>query len=679
MQNLNERYAWLVPWLMVSTAWACGPFFPDSLLENPHGVLLSAPAMLFSEEMRRLNIPAHEALKTVQPLGNQTVFRHSVEIDVQELECVLREDPKWSLSERANLPKEYERVRTAIVTWKEQMRGWRCWHSWRDQPPPPTLEANLAVPAGLPKEFAYYLEGVVAMAKAQTNEACVAWCKVLDLPEKERLHRSVWATFMLGRTMLNIDRTAAIRWFQKTRQLQREGFTDTLGLAASSLGWEALAELREQNYERALELYIQQYTTGDTDVLESLQIASGRALWGDADALVRLARNTRMQQVLTASLISYGGGNGTNWLVALEKANISDLRQADDFALMAYQAGDFACAKRWLARAQKESPTSLWVKTKLLLRDGDFDEAAAVFSALARQFPEADNASVKDFFEDDWLPSDYISSLKRVNGERATLEMARGEYVEALDLLLHSGYWNDAAYVAERVLMRDELQKYVDKRCPPMTLKDDGTDKTSDYCLRNVRWLLGRRLIRENRLTEARQYLPEKYQPMLDTYTTNLRIGRDKTKSVSARATALATAARTMREYGMELAGTENEPDWGMFDGDLTGHPIQKTRMSQEEAKPYVTGNERKRITQYPPAKPDERFHYRYTAADLAWEAAALMPNNSDETARLLWEAGGWLKVRDPNAANRFYLALVKRCRKTELGQQADALRWFPE
>lgn len=72
------------------------------------------------------------------------------------------------------------------------------------------------------------------------------------------------------------------------------------------------------------------------------------------------------------------------------------------------------------------------------------------------------------------------------------------------------------------------------------------------------------------------------------------------------------------------------------------------------------------------------RFHYRYRAAALAWEAAEQMPDNTEETARVLCTAGTWLKYRDPQAADRFYKALVNRCRQTVLGQEADRLRWFP-
>ena len=78
-------------------------------------------------------------------------------------------------------------------------------------------------------------------------------------------------------------------------------------------------------------------------------------------------------------------------------------------------------------------------------------------------------------------------------------------------------------------------------------------------------------------------------------------------------------------------------------------------------------------------ADPEARFHYRYQAAFLALEAAKLLPDNSDETARILCTAGSWLKNRDPQTADLFYKTLVRRCRKTALGAEADRKRWFPQ
>ncbi|HAM72015.1 MAG TPA: hypothetical protein DCM86_10265, partial [Verrucomicrobiales bacterium] len=62
----------------------------------------------------------------------------------------------------------------------------------------------------------------------------------------------------------------------------------------------------------------------------------------------------------------------------------------------------------------------------------------------------------------------------------------------------------------------------------------------------------------------------------------------------------------------------------------------------------------------------------------LAWRAAGLLPDNTDEKARILCTAGSWLKVRDGDAADVFYKALVRHCRKTAIGRQADEMRWFP-
>jgi hypothetical protein len=79
-----------------------------------------------------------------------------------------------------------------------------------------------------------------------------------------------------------------------------------------------------------------------------------------------------------------------------------------------------------------------------------------------------------------------------------------------------------------------------------------------------------------------------------------------------------------------------------------------------------------------PPDYPANRFSYRYTAADHAWSAAQLMANDTPELAQLLNEAGTWLKVQNPQAADRFYKALVTRCPTTDLGRKAAELEWFP-
>jgi hypothetical protein len=74
----------------------------------------------------------------------------------------------------------------------------------------------------------------------------------------------------------------------------------------------------------------------------------------------------------------------------------------------------------------------------------------------------------------------------------------------------------------------------------------------------------------------------------------------------------------------------------------------------------------------------DEESHFPFQAAELAWQAALLMPDNSGDTARVLCQAGTWIKSLDPKKADVFYKALVRRCRRTAIGAQADKMRWFP-
>ena len=138
-------------------------------------------------------------------------------------------------------------------------------------------------------------------------------------------------------------------------------------------------------------------------------------------------------------------------------------------------------------------------------------------------------------------------------------------------------------------------------------------------------------------------------------------------------------AAQLARYKGMELMGTEVEPDWYSLDkGDFELEASSEIRAKPSAAEVVPpTSDERRRLARH--SEPRKRFHYRYMATDLAWEAAELMPNESDETAKVLCEAGSWLKKRDPRAADRFYKALVRRCGSTSLGKKAAELKWFPK
>jgi hypothetical protein len=321
----------------------------------------------------------------------------------------------------------------------------------------------------------------------------------------------------------------------------------------------------------------------------------------------------------------------------------------------------------------------------MLLRAGKLDDAAELLASVVQHFPlqpDTNNPSPPELKDSLYMPgSTYLTNdpaaASQVLGEFGILRLTRREYVESLDALLRSGFWMDAAYVAERVLKADELKAYVDRRWPPPKPETDETNAVTSWNPIEIRYLLARRLARLERLTEAREYFPAEQLTNFDRLVQSLTSGRDESLSADLRARALFDAAKITRTNGMELLGTEVEPDWYIERGEFEETAITVLRTNQA-AQLIAAGEDELTRIQNLPVEPNQRFHYRYQAAALGWEAAKLLPDNSDETARVLCTAGSWIKLADPDKADAFYKAMVRRCRKTAIGGQADRMRWFP-
>lgn len=165
---------------------------------------------------------------------------------------------------------------------------------------------------------------------------------------------------------------------------------------------------------------------------------------------------------------------------------------------------------------------------------------------------------------------------------------------------------------------------------------------------------------------------------MFETLASALNEAQQSDRPAESRAKAYFDAAKIMRGSGLELAGTEVEPDWAIHDGQFEeGVSVTSRANLLSSAAVPPSADELNRAGQHVP-QPELRWHYRYRAAALAWEAAKLMPNNSEDTARVLCIGGSWIKRIDPMLADPFYKALVRRCRNTTIGAEADRLRWFP-
>jgi len=213
------------------------------------------------------------------------------------------------------------------------------------------------------------------------------------------------------------------------------------------------------------------------------------------------------------------------------------------------------------------------------------------------------------------------------------------------------------------------------ERVPTIQLQD-GNDPR-DGLREKIRYLLARRLTRMLRGDEAREYYPAQWQPDFDELATSLRTAWDESRPPEQRIDAFVEAAIKTRNEGMELLGTELAPDWHCFDGNSEGELTASIRTNEKFTLMPASPDELFRYAQHS-ADPEFRFHYRYQAAFLAWEAAKMMPDDSEDLARILCVSGSWLKVRDPQTADLFYKTLARRCPNTEIGAEANRIHWFP-
>jgi tetratricopeptide (TPR) repeat protein len=699
-RHSKKAWAFLALAVALPAAWACGPSFPNWLLSDADRAALVAPVADFFREIARLKTTRQPPFRTQPPEASYAA--QTADAELQDLRTAL-EQLGIPEERREVILREHAASRETVKRHQEGLREW--WPEGPEFVPPPV--AN-----GLPPEFEDYFRGSIAFHQGKTEEARAIWSALLERPAVERPFRSTWAAFMLGKLELETAPERAAEFFQEVRELAEAGFADSLGLAAASYGWEARAWLNLKDYARATELYADHVTAGDTHyAVLSLQTTAALACGDGAEALRPLTEHPLARNVITAHLISRTYPSWAPpeardlepvrlWLELLEESEVREVELADQLALAAYQSGHFEMAQRWLGRADHKSPMALWLRAKLELRAGRIEQAAALLAEVVRLLPIAvgdagstneisapfaARVSVADFNHS--FSDEGGSAARHVLGELGVLRLHRREFTEALDALLRSGHWMDAAYVAERVLTLEELKTYVDRHwheAPPEHEKRVeigwGMERVAPLKQsESIRYLLARRLARADRNDEAAPYFPAEWRAGHEQRWRLLSLGRDPSRPPAERARSLWEAARLTRTLGMELLGTEAQPDWAVHGGNFEDGVWVETREAAATPDAILIASEAElRRAAAHEVEPPKRFHYRYAAAEIAWDAARLMPDNEDETARVLLEAGSWLKNRDPEAADRFYKALVRRCGKTEIGAFADQLRWFP-
>lgn len=584
-----------------------------------------------------------------------------------------------------------------------------------------TRNHTAPLPPELPSEFADYHRGAQAYRDGMFKEAAAAWEALLKRPKEERHYRSVWAAYMLGKLTTwrggeDLQDTAVSNeWFRQTRLLAREGFADPLGLAADSYSWEAWGELELGHRHRAAELYLALLATGDDgavgglrQVVDAKQVDDLRA--AAADPLLR--KLTSMYQ-LAFGRTEEGKAGNRQWVAILQELDIKEADGADYLGWVAYQAGDYELAARWLRLAKSDTPAALCLHAKLLRRAGKTTEAAQAMLRAWKTLQKTDLDRRWDYpvdtaaygervqydpayfslYESEYGPETLAA--QRVAGDYGAFRLARGEFVPALDAFRKAGLWFDAAYVAEEVLTANELIKYVNAQPPEPPLPATAPNDFQEVRFHSLRYLLGRRLVREGRCAEARKYLPAPYGEVARRYAQALRDAENPQRSKAERAHAFFRAGWLARYAGMELMGTEGEPDNFATRGDFPAETLAAQRLARrdraandEEEIGGAAGAFRQMAMQPTDAEvkrlqktrlePALRFHYRSKGLNLMLKAVPLLPENSDELADVLNRAGRIARNLNPDLAERLYQQLERRCAKTQLGQTAAAQgHWF--
>ena len=668
---------------------ACGPLFSNRLLTQGTSALFTAPLSILTQSLSQIIVttPVPKAAPPKSTRIDQTSTASLI-----DLKAALG-GSSLDISVQNRIYQAFERERNKITQYLTEKQTWKQQQRWRPELSSPVFQPIHPV-KDLPIEFQAYLAGAAAYHNEEPAIASEHWNRLLRLQPEERQYRSTWATFMLGKLALVSDPTKAIELFHRTRTLVENGFEDSLGLASSSLGWEAKIYLNQHNFERALELYLEQHIGGDPSAAASIKIVI-KSLFKQTDPpLDSIAINPRTRRVIGSYLLSrhFSAESETSqailsrWNQLLERNRITDSALAEAMVLSLYRLGQYKEARRWTTRTSPDSLMSRWILAKLELRDGQTERAIEIYSSLIRHLPTGN--------EQDKMPGFYVDrgeyglfrspAQNQIRGENSLIQLSQQDFVQALHSMMQSGSWLDAAYIAERVLKINELKEYVDQHWPANEKEEPPlygaySHELSKESLREkIRSLLGRRLLRSHRWQECVPYFVARYQHQAQRVGSSIDFGHQENRSKKKRADALWTAAFILRYDGLALIATEAEPDWSLYGANFQRSPISETRFDRKrwpELKPSL--KERQRVEETSLAQP-KRFHYRYAAANLAWEASTLMPDEDPETARILCQAGSWLKIIDPQAADRFYHALVSRCGQTLLGKKATELGWFP-
>ena len=532
----------------------------------------------------------------------------------------------------------------------------------------------------LPEELAEFRLYRMGVEEMHSNHEAIppSWLKLLALPEKSRHYRTAWVHYMLGNFCSNDKklRSESRRHYLDCRAAVQSGFADTAGLVKGSYRREFLLEkdpvrkihigLEAQRNCPKLELLAEEY----------LVIYAFKDVFSESDC-ERMLADPVCRELLAVF--------GCKRKVFLRDVWKYKFRNADILAWRAYESGDVETAEKYLKLRTRDTLLSTYIEALIARYNGDNDLAIRKLRQwldfVKRIDPKdrADIVEIKHVMGDPFNTEPTYPLEQDVYGLLGSALVYRRDFVEAAQFFYRAGQIEaDVMYIAENLMKLSELTAFAD------SIDDDLKSKDEEKRLnaQSILHLTARRAFREGKFDIARKYLPEVYKAVLDQYLAFIRESKDISKSGDEKALLLFNAAKIMRWYGMELCGTQGAPDdfpsgeWGIS-ADFEDCPYCKydpktdqwtnvcmkhwqdsefTAGQSAETRSYAYFPGEKRIS---PVPRNQRFHYRYRAADLARQAADLA---QDEDLRALANlfGGECLRIRTPRKADVFYKRLVR-------------------
>lgn len=747
MQTWRSFIGWM-GLLCLAPTFACGPFFPENALDKPKGIL-QPPVFQFTGELYQLKHGLLDSALAERQAGSPA---YTLDLEMAEMEGMMKDRQPDETTRRTWLA-GYRDLRRAMI-----LQGDLSEHAMskgdreKARPLQAVKNESQKMLGELPTDVRLYLEGALLYLEAADDasplvqQARGKWQQVLALPPEQRQWRSTWAAWMLFRTADPTQIKEWGRWLLETRELSQAGFADclhlgieaayVLGRPGSDLpqkGTVSPAEWKRAAYLRAILGHSRADKQLKSDRWEHSAWSEDLAAQTLADPFLRQAQMLHLIEVVQGVLgWDFGHHEGSlassnedlkAWVQSFEKHKLKEQKEAVLIAWLFYNAARFDEAKRWLKMAPAQDAVALSLRGKLAAMEGRKSEAVKVLGALSKVLPRGqDDARAQMEIDAQMNPSpltaENYSLVQRHHflADYGRAQLATNDFAGAMTTFAKTDFWEDTAYIAERLLSVEELLvleraggisqpmqawRFADEKGAEAEVKTmrDLARKYGGWGrpqgLPVMKYLIGRRLVREHYFKDAQKMLPDELALAFEHYADAYRQGHERKLPKAERAEALWKAAQIHRLLGMEILGFETGPDYSVVSGafelrDLSRFRQQTVWMDEwmlddrlllvEKQTPTLaaTPDEKWRAKHYAPVI-NKRYHYRYVAAELAWEAASLMPNDHPKTAEVLCIAGNWLQLRDPAAADRFYKALVRRNPNVPLAQEANKKRWFPE